>query len=42
MEEIATTLKDSFELLELAKLKKIEFNKKVNNYLLEIVRDNNT
>ncbi len=41
MEEITKALKNSFELLELAKLKKIEFNKKGNDYQIEIVRDNN-
>ena len=41
METINKELKQSFELLELAKLKKIELIEKNGSYTLEIQRDNN-
>jgi len=41
MDRINKALKNSFELLELARLKKIEFQKKDGRYQLEIQRDNN-
>lgn len=40
-EKINESLMNSFDLLELAKLKKIEFGEKNDTYTLEIVRENN-